>query len=374
MKTKLRDWLTIGVFALILVGFAVANLFYDAGDVSKSERRKLAAFPTMTVESVKNTKFMTGIEDYLSDHFIGRDSFRQLKASFMFNVLRQKDNHNIYVVNGSASEYSATLPETSLRQLTEKFGILRDKYLTGCNLYYSVIPDKNYFLAAANGYPAYDYDEFRAILREGMDGYTEIDLFGALDIDDYYRTDLHWDQAKLTDATAALCAGLGVTAPDLAGMTAHTLSPFWGVYYGQSALSLAPDTLTYLTSPTLDGCQYYVLNEKTLEFEEKPIYDTAQFSGIDPYNTFLEGPVSLGKIVNPNAASDRRLLLFRDSFGSAVAPLLAAGGDYAEIILIDLRYIYAQLLPQLIEIRPGDDVLLLYNTAILENSTLFNIK
>ena len=57
-----------------------------------------------------------------------------------------------------------------------------------------------------------------------------------------------------------------------------------------------------------------------------------------------------------------------------VAPLLAAGGDYAEIILIDLRYIYAQLLPQLIEIKPGDDVLLLYNTAILENSTLFNIK
>ena len=374
MKTKLRDWLTIGMFALILVGFAVANLFYDAGDVSQSERRKLTAMPNLTVESVKSTKFMTGIEDYLTDHFIGRDSFRQLKAGFMFNVLRQKDNHHIYVVNGSASEYSAVLPEASLRQLTEKFGILRDKYLTGCNLYYSVIPDKNYFLAEANGYPAYDYAQFLDILREGMGDFTEIDLFSVLEIGDYYRTDLHWDQSQLNEASAVLCAGLGVTAPDLSTMAAHILEPFWGVYYGQSALSLSPDTLTYLTSPTLDGCKYYVLDEITLEFEEKPLYDEALFNGIDPYNTFLEGPVAMGKIVNPHASSDRRLLLFRDSFGSAIAPLIAAGGDYAEIILIDLRYIYAQLLPQLIEIEPGDDVLLLYNTKILENSTLFNIK
>lgn len=374
MFKKLRDWLTVAVFVLIIGGFAVANLFYDAGTVSISERRQLAAFPELKWETIKSGKFMSSIEDYLSDHFIGRDDFRRLKANFLFNVLQQKDNHEIYVVDGSASEYSATLPEASLEQIVDKFGILRDKYLVGCNLYYSIIPDKNYFLAEANGYPAYDYDAFRDILAAGMEGYTEIDLFSVLEIGDYYRTDLHWDQAQLQDATDALCAGLGVTAPDLSEMTAHTLDPFWGVYYGQSALSLAPDKLTYLTSSVLDGCTYEVLNEKTLAFEEKQIYNEAQFGGIDPYSTFLEGPVSLGKITNPNASSDRRLLLFRDSFGSAIAPLLAAGGDYAEIWLIDVRYIYAQLIPQFVEIEAGDDVLLLYNTNILENSTLFNIK
>lgn len=374
MMKKLRDWLTVGVFVLLIGGFAVVNLFYDAGTVSTSERRKLAEFPQFTWQTVKTAKFMNGLEDYLSDHFIGRDGFRRLKANFLFNVLQQKDNHEIYVVDGSASEYSASLPEKSLQQAGEKFGILRDKYLTGCNLYYSVIPDKNYFLAEANGYPAYDYDKFMQLLREHMDGYTEIDLFSALTVEDYYRTDLHWDQSRLQDAVNALCGGLGAAAPDLSAMTATALDPFWGVYYGQSALSLAPDTLTYLTSPVLEGCTYEVLNDKTMAFEEKPIYNEAHFTGIDPYSVFLEGPVSLGKITNPNATSDRRLIIFRDSFGSAIAPLMAAAGEYAEIVLVDLRYIYAELLPQFVEISEGDDVLLLYNTQILGNSTLFNIK
>ncbi|MBR7185340.1 MAG: hypothetical protein IKD37_07010 [Clostridia bacterium] len=374
MKNKIRDWLTVGMFALVILGFAVTNLFYDAGEISTTERRRLAVFPTFSAAAVKDGSFMTGIEDYLTDHFVGRDSFRRLKAGFMFNILGQKDNHKIYVVDGSASEYSAVLPEASLEQITEKFGILRDKYLEGCNLYYSVIPDKNYFLAEAGGYPAYDYDAFLSIMRDRMEGFTEIDLFGTLDIDDFYRTDLHWDQSRLTEATAALCAGLGITPPDLASMTAHTLSPFWGVYYGQSALSLEPDTLTYLTSPVLDGCSFSVLNERTMQFEEKPLYNEAQFSGIDPYSTFLEGPIPLAKITNPAATTERRLLLFRDSFGSAIAPLLAAGGEYAEIWVIDLRYIYAKLLPEFIDIRPGDDVLLLYNTQILANSTLFQIN
>ena len=52
---------------------------------------------------------------------------------------------------------------------------------------------------------------------------------------------------------------------------------------------------------------------------------------------FLGGSKSLISIENPNAKTDRELVMFRDSFGSSIAPLLAE--DYAKITLVDIRYL-----------------------------------
>ena len=58
-------------------------------------------------------------------------------------------------------------------------------------------------------------------------------------------------------------------------------------------------------------------------------------------------------------------MVFRDSFGSAMAPLLAA--DYGKITLIDIRYIQADLLEKYVDFA-GADVLFLYSTLVLNNS------
>ena len=53
-------------------------------------------------------------------------------------------------------------------------------------------------------------------------------------------------------------------------------------------------------------------------------------------------------------------------FGSSIAPLLLEG--YEEITLVDLRYITAAYLPQLIEMEAYEDVLFLYSENVLRNS------
>ena len=68
---------------------------------------------------------------------------------------------------------------------------------------------------------------------------------------------------------------------------------------------------------------------------------------------------------NPHARTDKKLVLFRDSFGSSIAPLLAGG--YAQITLVDIRYIHPEQLGQFVDFE-NCDVLFLYSTLVLNHS------
>ena len=95
------------------------------------------------------------------------------------------------------------------------------------------------------------------------------------------------------------------------------------------------------------------------------MYDLAACESRDPYELFLGGSKSLLTIENPAGDPERELILFRDSFGSSLAPLLAEG--YGKITLVDIRYLSPVMLGNLIEFH-GQDVLFLYCATVLNNS------
>ena len=74
---------------------------------------------------------------------------------------------------------------------------------------------------------------------------------------------------------------------------------------------------------------------------------------------------ALISIENPNAKTDRELVMFRDSFGSSIAPLLAE--DYAKITLVDIRYLPVERIGNYINFK-DQDVLFLYSTSVLNHS------
>ena len=78
---------------------------------------------------------------------------------------------------------------------------------------------------------------------------------------------------------------------------------------------------------------------------------------------FLSGAQAVLTIENPNAATDRSLVIFRDSYGSSLAPLLLDG--YATVTLVDVRYVNSQYLGQFVDFSQVDDVLLLYSTTVV---------
>ena len=363
MNRKIKDALTIGIAAAFVFVFALWGICKSDDAVSESERRPLKQFPTLNGEEVLSGRFQSNFESYTLDQFPLRDEFRTLKALSVCDLFGEKDNNGIYVADGYAAKLDDTIHEDSLDHAVDRFRYVYETYLkdTGVNVYLSVIPDKNYFLAAENGYPAMDYDKLFALVQEKTDFAQYIDLTDALSLSSYYRTDTHWRQEALVPVASLLADAMDVSIPtDFTPVTLDT--PFYGVYRGQSALPLAPDGLTYLTNDVLDACRVYDYENS----EYLPVYTLEKTDGSDPYEIFLSGPKSLLRIENPNAKTERRLIVFRDSFAASLVPLLAEG--YSEITLVDIRYLSPTMLDKFIDFT-AQDVLFLYSASVLNDSS-----
>lgn len=352
---------TILVLALWAALTAAAWLL-PAKASSDAERRPLAQLPAITVDSLLNGKFMGDFEDYSLDQFPLRDSFRTVKSLFHQYVLGQKDNNGIYLSGGYAAQQEYPLNVDSVNHALERFNRLYEKYLTQSDVYMALVPDKGNFMAEDSGHLALDYAAMAGMLAEGMPWATFIDLRDTLSLEDYYRTDTHWRQEKLIPAAQIICNAMQITAPKAEDYTATAIErPFYGVYYGQAALPMEPETIYLLENERLEACSVYDYESgKTCS-----IYDRSKLEGKDLYEIYLSGPRSLLTIENPNAATDRELIVFRDSFGSSIVPLLIS--DYAKVTLVDIRYIQIDVLDRFVEFS-GQDVLLLYSTLVLNNS------
>lgn len=365
MKNKVQ----VIIFTVVFFGLSLAAWITPDQEYSEAERRLLAKMPQISMESILDGSFKDGFEKYVTDQFPLRDRFRTAKALIEYNIFGKKDNNNLYQADGHVVQILWPYNQDSVTNATDKFGAIYDNLIAGTEsedrVYVSVIPDKGYFTAEKNGYPGIDYDKMFTQIKEEMDYAKYIDITGALDISDYYTTDLHWRQERILPVARVIgkAMDLKYAGEEEQFKSVEGLSQFSGVYYGQSALPLQAESLNYLTNDTLE-------NAVTFNYEtnkENKVYDVDGLNGRDPYDVFLSGATPLITVTNPDAENDRELIIFRDSFGSSLAPLLLA--DYSKITLVDIRYIQSGFLGQFLEFD-GQDVLFIYGTTILNDSSL----
>ena len=354
---------TVGYILAIAIwfGLVAAAWLNPSQEISESERRKLAQFPELSVTSLVTGNFMSKFEDYTLDQFPLRDTIRQLKSLFHYHVLGQKDNNDIYIVDGYAAKLEYPLNNTSLQLAANKFNYLYNIYLTESegNIWFAIAPDKGNYLGDENGYLSLDYDAMAQTLMDAMPWAEYVNISNTLTGTDYYRTDTHWRQEQLLGVAKELGLAMDITIPEFTEMAIDR--PFYGVYYGQAALPMEPDEIRYLTNSMLEKC--IVRNYETGAVSK--VYDMTKLTSRDLYDVFLSGAASLLTIENPSATSDRELIIFRDSFGSSLAPLLVQ--DYKTVTLIDIRYISSAYLEEAMDFH-GQDVLFLYSTLILNSS------
>ena len=362
---KKRNLIYVCVVAALFFGLSLAAWFKPVDDFSATERRALEQFPKVSGEEILSGRFMEQFEEYTLDQFPLRDTFRSIKAMTHLYLFGQSDNNDVYMVDGYVSKLDYPLSEKALSKTVKKFQSIYDNYMAGTNVkvYHSVIPDKNYFLAEENGYPAYDYEKMFTYLRDNLPDMTYIDIAALLSVEDFYYTDTHWRQERIVDVAQTLGDAMGVELQ--AEYEAVTLdSPFYGVYYGQLALPLEPDRITYLEHEDFAECT--IINHET--GKEIPMYDDGKAVGRDPYEMFLSGSLSVITIDNPNASTNKELVIFRDSFGSSLAPLLVEG--YARITILDARYLNEVMIGKFVEFD-DQDVLFIHSTGVLNNETAF---
>lgn len=381
MKKKLYY---IGLVAIVFLGLSLWAWFKAPEKHSEAERRPLATIPSVSVEKIENGEFMIAFEDYTLDQFPLRDKFRSLKAFVKLRILGQKDNNDIYFADGHLSKLEYPMNENMLGFAGEKFETLYNSYMKGTdvNLFFSIVPDKNYYLAKDNGYLYMDYDAFFDKMQDLTPYMDFIDLREQLRLEDYYYTDTHWKQENLLPVANKLVSAMNklqrkvTSVQDSADLQVLNwqyekklaTEKFNGVYVGQSALQVKPDTLQYLTNEKLEACT--VTSYSTGKPKEISMYALDKVDGKDPYEMFLNGTEALITIENPNAETnaltDKELVVFRDSFGSSLIPLLVE--NYKKITVIDIRYMDSSVIGNFVDFT-NQDVLFLYSTLVLNASS-----
>ena len=357
MNNKIKDKALTIIFITFLFTFMVVNIVKKDNDISYSERRKLQKAPKITYDSVINGTYFNTLDKYTTDQFIWRDNFRKIKIDI---DLFTKNNYNkLYLYKDYIIEETYPLNKKSIVNVTNKISDIKRTYLNETNnIYYSIVPDKNYFVNDDN--LKIDYESLKNIMNSNLD-IKYIDIFNELSLEDYYKTDTHWKEERLSKVVNKLSKEMNFNIGN--NYNFKRISDFNGTYSSRIVKENIKDEIYILDNVN----DMNVYNYETNGYEK--VYDLAKLNSLDKYNVYLSGSVSLLKIESMNTNSNKDLIVFRDSYGSSLIPLMIDG--YKSITVVDTRYISPSMLSNYIDFN-NKDILFLYSTLLINDS--FTLK
>lgn len=353
------------ILCAIIGVFSVLCIVLPKDDISESERRKLADFPKFTIESFMSGKFAKDFEEYATDNFPFRDAFRTIKSTVNYYLFSKSDNNDIYIYEDSMMKLEKDFDEKSAANALSKFDSIYNEYIKDKTdkVYVSIVPDKAYFpWKNGENIPSLDYNKLFDTVKEGTPWAKYIDVTDTLELSDFYKTDSHWRQEKILDVAEKIASGMGYTLTEKYTEVDSGIN-FKGVYTGQASKPGAGETLVYLTNDMLSGCK--VTNFETGK-DDIGIYDMEKLTSRDPYEVFLSGACAALSIENPKNDSGRELVIFRDSYGSSIAPLLVE--NYSKVTVLDIRYMNREFIGNFASFENAD-VLFLYSSTLINSSS-----
>lgn len=359
---KLFKKITVGVFCLITASLMLAHILLPDKDVSESERRHLASLPKFSTTSLLDGVYMQNLEKYLSDQFPLREGFRAV-GSLSELMYGRLDVNDIYSHDGYLATLDYKFSENLVEKSAVKLSYAAEKF--GGEYYTALIPPKDVYINDGI-HPVIDFDGLENAFNSASDG-KAIDIQGKLELEDYYFSDSHWRQEKITHLAKYITEQMGYSAHEKE-FTENTIEDFKGVYAGQSAIWLDTEEMVYLT---FDGSDEVKVS--SIGGDCNTLYTTEKAeTSVDMYDIFLGGAVPIIFIENENAENDATLFIFRDSYGSSIAPLLSA--YFTKIVAIDFRYVTLDYALKLCSDYTPDTVLTLLSSGVVKNSEMLQIN
>ncbi|MGM9940656.1 MAG: DHHW family protein [Bulleidia sp.] len=354
-----RNRIINAVFMTMLCGMGTLTLLVPKQEYSISERRKLAQLMEMTPENVLNTDYMDSLDTWLSDHFIARDTWRSIYSFLSFNVMGKLETDGVHREGDVLFQSDAPLSQKNVDRFVSYLNGFSTMFTPDNHVYYAIIPDRNMFADPRISWNI-DYDQLYACTEQI--NYTYIELRDVLHLEDYYRTDIHWRQECLTPVVNRLAQSMNLTVTD--GYEETVLPGFKGSLASRYGGSIPAEDLVYLNSDIIENCEVYDPENPDIT----DVYPKQKTDSADMYDIFLGGASAWIEITNLSCTTDRELVVFRDSFASALIPLLIE--NYAKITLIDTRYISSSVWRNMISFD-HQDVLFLYSTLLVNHSDSF---
>lgn len=351
-------------FIIIIFSLSIISIILPDKDISETERRYLMHFPELNIKTIFNGDFFEEFNTYTVEQFPFREIFIKIKGLATNKLFLKKEENGVFIKDENFFEISSSINDKSIDYFLELVTKIKNNFSSE-NIYYSIIPDKNYY--TKEEIPKINYNELVKTINENLQDITYINIFNKLFLDSYYKTDIHWKQEKIGEVVKTIALHMNNEPIDIK-YNKLTYDNFYGALYGKIPNNEKPDTITYLIDEN-------TINTKVFDYEKNQyykVYEEQNLKNIDSYDIFLGGAKALLIMENKNSKTDKELVIFRDSFGSSLAPLLLP--YYKKITLVDLRYINSDYIinNNLIDFDNNQDILFIYGIPIINNS--FTLK
>jgi hypothetical protein len=148
---------------------------------------------------------------------------------------------------------------------------------------------------------------------------------------------------------------MGFIPHNLGNFYAENYNNFLGTLFSKTLNnSITPDVIT-IYKPLSNAPEITVTIGET---EYNSLYFREYLNTKDKYSVFLSINAPVIEIKSELSASNRRLLMFKDSYANCLIPFLT--NNFNEITVIDLRFVN-QPYSEFLNIEDYDSVLFLYN-------------
>lgn len=344
------------MFTLLWAGIVTVNILKPYREFSENENRYLEKFPSFTVEKLVNGKFMNSIDNYFNDHFVGRDSWIAAQSTLEY-AQGKRENNGVYIGHGALFDKLDNFDIGNIRKNSAAIDEFAKR--TGLRCRVMIVPSAGAVQSERLPFCAPVSDQ-RAGISEAysqLNAASGIDLFPALGAKEneyiYYRTDHHWTTYGAYLAYREYCAAAALAAVDYNAK--QVSDAFNGTLYSSSGVRfMKSDTVEAYESDAFAGIEIYDGEKKTFRGD---IYFDEFLTAKDKYSYFL-GQNRAVVTIRGNRKTEKKLLIFKDSYAHCFAPMLLE--HYDEIALVDLRYAN-QGLSDIIDPMYFDEILFLYS-------------
>lgn len=346
---KKHNVIGVILFCGFLMTFAAGYLLPKT-DFSPMEKRYLAQAPDLNWRSLISGQWGTEVEEYLSDHVLGRNLLVGIHSYLELLAGRQK-LEDIWLEDGKLVEAPVETDEAAITRNLGAIQTLGEKL--GKTIHLLVVPTAGW---AAGGE---EYTDEQTLSRIYAESGVSISPICVEEIyrnrpELYYDTDHHWTSRGAYYGYAACAQAMGREYAEEEMFTVTTVEGFRGSTYSRSALWLtAPESLELW-----QGSDRLTVTNGETEGTHDGIFYMERLEEADKYTVFLDGNHSIVRIQNPRKQG--KLLVIRDSYANCLGGFLAE--SYGEVVLVDLRY-YRQSISELASKEQFDDILVCYNCA-----------
>lgn len=361
--------ISVILFTLIILLIPVISMLSPYKTVSVEENRGLASFPEFNFDTFTSKRFMSGFQDFISDHIAFRDQWVAVKADAEI-LAGKRDNNGVYLGDNCLIQNIKSPGNSIYSQNVDAINEFAKR--TGKPTFLLLAPtaagvEQNKLPAFAE---TFDQKAFIKSAGESLKGVKLVNTFDTLTKHNseyiYYRTDHHWTSLGAYYAYKAAAGLLGYTPLELKNFTVrHQTTSFNGTLYSKSGYRcVTPDTIDIFTPKSGSNLISFTVGAGKDAVHYKSIYFTGWLSQKDKYSVFLNGNQPLEDI--NTTAKGKKLLIIKDSYAHSLVPFLM--NNYSRITLADMRYL-VQPLDEAVNLKDYDQVLFIYNVDDFNTDT-----